>query len=53
MEFTVLGDNVNITSRFSEMAQERQILITKEVLIHLGLDIIYAELPPTEVRGKT
>jgi len=53
MEFTVLGDNVNIASRFSGIAREGQILITKEVLAHLGSDIKYGELPLTEVRGKT
>ena len=53
MEFTVLGDNVNIASRFSGIAREGQILITKEVLAHLGSDIKYGELPPTEVKGKT
>jgi adenylate cyclase len=53
MEFTVLGDTVNIASRFSGIAREGQILITKETFDQLGPDIKYGELPLTEVRGKT
>lgn len=52
MEFTVLGDNVNIASRFSGAAREGQIFITKETLANLGPDIKYVELPPIEVKGK-
>lgn len=53
MEFTVIGDPVNIASRFSGLARPGQILITKETLIPLGSEIKYTELPPTEVKGKT
>lgn len=35
MEFTVLGDTVNIGSGFSEIAREGQILIKKEILAHV------------------
>jgi len=53
MEFTVIGDTVNIASRFSGLALGGQILITKETLTGLGPGIQYKELPPTEVKGKT
>jgi class 3 adenylate cyclase len=53
MEFTVIGDTVNIASRFSGVAEGGQILITKETLTALGHSIRYKELPPTEVKGKT
>ena len=53
MEFTVIGDTVNIASRFSGVAAPGQILITKEALQHLGTDIQYEKLPPIEVKGKS
>ncbi len=53
MEFTVLGDTVNMASRFSGIAKEGQILITRETLECLSPDIKYRELSQTEVKGKT
>jgi class 3 adenylate cyclase len=53
MEFTVIGDTVNIASRFSDLAKAGQILVTKETLSNLGPEIKYTELLPTEVKGKT
>ncbi len=53
MEFTVIGDPVNIASRFSGMARPGQILVTKETLKCLDSEIAYRELPPMEVKGKT
>jgi len=53
MEFTVIGDAVNIASRFSDIAKAGQILITKETLSCLGRDMNYRELEPVEVKGKT
>ncbi len=53
MEFTVIGDTVNVASRFSGLAKPGQILITREALSCLRPDIRYKELPPTEVKGKT
>jgi len=52
MEFTIIGDAVNIASRFSTLAQARQILITRETLDRLGPGAQVRELPSTEVRGK-
>ena len=53
MEFTVIGDTVNIASRFSGVAAPGQILVTRETLNCLGSDIHHRELPPIEVKGKT
>ena len=53
MEFTVIGDTVNIASRFSGLAKPRQILVTKETLMSLDSGTQCEELPPVEVKGKT
>jgi adenylate cyclase len=53
MEFTVIGDTVNVASRFSDIAKEGQILISRNTLASLSSDIKYKELPPTVVKGKT
>jgi class 3 adenylate cyclase len=53
MEFTVIGDTVNVASRFSGLAKPGQILITQETLTFLGNEVMYRELPPTPVKGKT
>jgi len=52
MEFTVIGDTVNVASRFSGLAKPGQILVTRQTLASLGPDIQYKDLPPTEVKGK-
>ena len=53
MEFTVIGDTVNVASRFSMLARAGQILITKATLSSLDSNIKYVELSPSEVKGKT
>ncbi|RJQ44419.1 MAG: GAF domain-containing protein [Nitrospiraceae bacterium] len=54
MEFTVIGDTVNVASRFSGLAKERQILLTKSSFITLDShDIQCKELPPAEIKGKS
>ena len=53
MEFTVIGDTVNVTSRLSDLAQAGQILTTRDTLACLGTDIKYRELPPAEIKGKS
>jgi class 3 adenylate cyclase len=54
MEFTVIGDTVNVSSRFSGLAKAGQILLTREAFDFIaGSDINYKELPPSKVKGKS
>jgi class 3 adenylate cyclase len=52
MEFTVIGDTVNVASRFSGLARAGQILVTRETRDVLGPEIQCVELPPAQVKGK-
>lgn len=52
MEFTVIGDTVNVASRFSGLAKSGQILVTKETLGQIGEDFQIREHPRAEVKGK-
>ncbi len=53
MEFTVIGDTVNVASRFSSMARGQQILISKETQSRVGRTFRMRELPAVSVKGKS
>ena len=53
MEFTVIGDAVNVAARFSGLAKQGQVLVTKETCVLLGPDVRIREHPPAAVKGKT
>ncbi len=53
MEFTVIGNTVNIASRLSGMARPGKILTTQETSTQMGTDFHCQSLPPIEVKGKT
>ncbi len=52
MEYTVIGDSVNVASRLSDLAGPGEIIISKTIYENLK-DLIEAEaLPPQKIKGK-
>jgi class 3 adenylate cyclase len=52
MEFTFIAAKVNTASRFSGLAQGRQILATRPSRDRLGPEFEFRQLPSTRVKGK-
>lgn len=53
MEFTVIGDAVNTASRFSDLAEPGQILLTQSSAQVLDEPALLNELNPVKVKGKS
>ena len=51
-EYTVMGDQVNLTARLMNAAEPAEILIAETTSSRLGRNIILEEKPPIMVKGK-
>ncbi len=51
LEYTLIGEEVNLTSRVCGKAAPGQILVTKQTLAELGVRIRVNELEPVQVKG--
>jgi adenylate cyclase len=53
MEYTVIGDTVNLTAHLNRTAKPGEIIITKSVYKNIEDRIIVEPLPPKHIKGKT
>jgi adenylate cyclase len=52
LEFTAIGDTVNLAARLCAEAGQRQILTTRSTLARAGDKLVGRALPPVTVKGK-
>jgi hypothetical protein len=52
MDYTVIGDNINIAARLCGVAQPGQVLVSKIIADAVGGDATWKELAPVMVKGK-
>lgn len=53
MEYTVIGDSVNVASRLNKLAGPGEIIISKNVYEQVGDLITVEKLPPQTIKGKS
>lgn len=53
MEYTLIGDNVNLAQRINMQTDRGQILISQSTYEAVANSVIATSLPPTPVKGKT
>jgi adenylate cyclase len=53
MDYTVIGDNVNLTARLCSAAGKGEIIVSKEVYSRLGDRKNFEKLEPITVKGKS
>ena len=53
MEYTIIGDSVNVTSRLNTLAGAGEIIISKSVLTTLEPHLSVKELPPRRLKGRS
>ncbi|MFH1353237.1 MAG: adenylate/guanylate cyclase domain-containing protein [bacterium] len=52
MDYTVMGDTVNLTARLETAAEPGQILISESTYARVTDDFEFEKLPPVQVKGK-
>jgi adenylate cyclase len=53
MEFTLIGDTVNLSSRLCGIAKHGQILLNEEMALITERDFELSALPPVQIKGKS
>lgn len=53
MEYTVIGDTVNMASRMNSLAKPNEVIISKAIFDKLGDELETLAMPPSAVKGKT
>lgn len=53
MEYTVIGDSVNLAAHLYRLAGPGEIIISKSVYTHLKEMVVVEPLPPQYIKGKT
>jgi len=53
MEYTVIGDSVNVASRLKQIAGPGEIIISKSIYELMKHMISVKDLPPQKVKGKS
>jgi adenylate cyclase len=53
MEYTVIGDTVNVASRLNSLAKAGEIIVSENIYKHLKSSLQATPLPPQPIKGKT